>query len=297
MAFEIPEHFYKLFTSNVELLLQQKRPYFAGAVTMASYSGEAAQVVKQFGTVEFQTRTTRHKDTEFSDLEHKQRWIFPTDYSLALPIDKEDELRLLGSVQSPYADAMRAAWARKWDQVIIDSFFGTAQTGVNGATATLWSSVTATQQVAVAAGASAATGLNVEKLILAREKLAAAEVDLGVEMPHIAVTSKQISDMLRTTEATNADYAALKRLESGEIDTFMGFRFLRSERLGVDASSYRRLPVWVPSAIVAGQWNGLETKIGERPDKEYLTQVFMRGTIGATRTQEKKVVEVLCSES
>jgi hypothetical protein len=77
MAFEIPDHYYRLFTSNVELLLQQKKPHFMGAVSQMSYSGEAAQVVKQFGTVEFQEKTARLEDTEFSDLEHKQRWIFP----------------------------------------------------------------------------------------------------------------------------------------------------------------------------------------------------------------------------
>lgn len=295
MAFEIPEHFHRQFTSNVELVLQQKTPKFLGAVTQASYSGEAAQVVKQFGTVEFQTRTTRHKDTEFSDLEHKQRWIFPTDYSLALPIDKEDEIRMLGSVQSPYVEAMRAAWARKWDDVVIAAFFGISQTGKNGSTATIFPATG--QTVAEDAGSTGATGLNVEKLIQAREKLAAAEVDLSIEAPIIAVSSKQISDMLRTTEMTSSDYAALKRLETGEVDSFMGFRFLRSERLPMLDADTRRLPVWVPSAIVAGQWNGLETRIGERPDKEYLTQIFMRGSIGATRTQEKKVVEILVSEA
>jgi hypothetical protein len=86
-------------------------------------------------------------------------------------------------------------------------------------------------------------------------------------------------------------------LESGEIDTFMGFRFLRSERLPVNSSSQRRLPVWVPSGIMLGTWNGLETRIGERPDKKYITQVFMKGTIGSCRTQEKKVVEIPCAES
>lgn len=294
MAFEIQDHYYRLFTANVELLLQQKQPMFMGHVTVQSYSGEAAQVVKQFGTVEFQEKTARLEDTAFSDIEHKQRWIFPSDFDLALPITKEDEIRTLGSIQSPYAEAMRAAWARKWDDIVISAFFGTSQTGKNGSTATTFPG---TQAINVNAGASAATGLNTEKLIQAREMLVAAEVDLSIETPRIAVSAKQISDMLRSTEATNSDYAALKRLESGEVDTFMGFRFVRSQRLPVNGSSQRRLPVWVPSGVVLGQWNGLETRIGERPDKKYLTQVFMKGTIGSCRTQEQKIVEIPCAEA
>lgn len=288
----VPDHYSRQFTSNVELLLQQRTPYFMGTVTQQSFTGEAAQVVKQFGLVEMQDKTGRFEDTMFSELEHRQRWIFPDDYDLALPIMKEDEIRMLGSLQSPYVEAMRAAYARKWDDIVISAFFSTAQTGKNGATPTAFP---AGQQVAATAGAGAATGLNVEKLIQARELLVRAEVDLRNETPHIAVTGRQISDLLRTTEVTNSDYAGLKRLESGEVDTFMGFRFIRSERLPLNGSSQTRCPVWVPSAIVLGTWNGLETRIGERPDKKYITQVYMRSTLGATRTQETKVVEIPCA--
>lgn len=296
MANEVSDIYVKQYTNNVELLLQQTMPRFMGAVDAGgSYVGEAAQKVVQFGEAEFQERTVDLGDTEFAEIEHRQRWVYPTTYDLAIPVQKSDQIKVIVDLQGPYTKAMHAAWARRWDQTVIDSFFADARTGKDGGSTTPFA--TATQVVAVGAGASGATGLNIEKLIQAREKLSAAEVDLDVETPYIAVTSKQISDMLRTVEATSADYAQLKRLESGEIDTFMGFRFIRSERLPVDGSSYRRLPVWVPSGIHAGQWNGFTVEIGKRPDKKYITQVYMEGTIGATRTQEKKVVEIKASES
>jgi len=53
----------------------------------------------------------------------------------------------------------------------------------------------------------------------------------------------------------------------------------------------------VPSGMHVGQWNGLETRIGERADKKYITQIYMWGSLGATRTQEEKVIEIKCSES
>jgi hypothetical protein len=296
MAFEVPDHFNRSFTTNVELLLQQKSSYLADTVMQMSYQGEAAQVIKQFGTVVFQERTVRHKDTEFTDLIHQQRWIFPTDWSLALPIDKEDEIRLLGDLQSPYAAAMKAAWARNVDQTIINAFFGTAQTGKNGVTGTVFP-VAVTNQVAVNAGAAAATGLNVEKLIQARQLLAQQEALVDGEVPTVVVTASQISDLLRQTEPTSGDFAEVKALVAGQINHFMGFNFVRSQLLPVDGSGYRRIPVYVKSGMAMGTWNGLETIIGLRPDKENLTQVFMRGTIGATRVQEPKVIEIKCAES
>jgi len=37
-------------------------------------------------------------------------------------------------------------------------------------------------------------------------------------------------------------------------------------------------------------------KIDKRPDKNYSTQVFYSQSIGATRMEEVKVVELLCQE-
>lgn len=290
MSFEIPEHFHSQFTRNVELLLQQRQPKLLGAVGMGSYSGESAQVVKQFGEVEFQEKNVRHKNTTFSDIEHKQRWVFPVDYTLALPVDKEDELRLLDSPLSPYAEAMRAAWARRVDQTISDAFFGAARTGKNGSESTAFD--TANQQIAVGA-----SGLTVSKLIEAREILRGNEVDLDAEPVHIALTSTQFSDLLEDEKVTSADYNTVRALTSGEINTYMGFVFHHYEGLGVDGSDNRRIPVWVPSGVHFAQWGGFNTRIDERPDKEYLTQVFMSGTVDATRTQEGKVIEILCDES
>lgn len=290
MAFEIPAHFHLQFTRNVELLLQQRMPKLLGGVSMSTYTGKAAQAVKQFGEVEFEEKNIRHKNTTFSDIEHKQRWVFPKDYTLSLPVDKEDELRMLDSPTSSYAESMRAAWARRVDKTINAAFFGDSQTGENGASTTAFD--TSNQQIAVGA-----SGLTVAKLREAREILRANENDLDAEMPQIAVTAKQITDLLEETEVTSSDFNTVRALVNGELNTFMGFRFHHYESLGVDGSNNRRVPVWMPSGMHFAQWNGLETRIDERPDKEYLTQVFMRGTIGATRLQEGKVVEILCSES
>jgi len=288
MAFEIPAHFHEEFTTNVELLLQETMPVMLEGAMPKMYSGKSAQVVKQFGEVEFAEKTGRHSDTVWSDIQHKQRWIFPKDYTLALPVDEEDELRMLNSPQSSYAMAMRAAWARKINAVARDALLGTAKTGENGGTSTAFD--TANQQIA-----SGSVGLTITKLRSAREILRAAHVDPNDPL-YIAVTAKQVTDLLETTEVTDADYNTVKTLVHGDIDTFLGFKFIHLEELGVDSSSDRRCIAWAKSGLAFGQWNGLTTRIDERADKDYTTQVHMKGTIGATRTQEEKVVEILCSE-
>lgn len=295
MAFEIPDHYSRSFTSNVELLLQQEDSRFSDCVTSSTYTGEQAQVVKQFGEVEFQEKTSRLADTNFSEIEHKQRWVFPTDFDLALPVEKEDEIRMLDSPVSPYTMAMSAAWNRKKDSIIATASLGTAKTGKQGGTSTTFDS--SNFQVAVdfvLAGGTLTSGLTIAKLTEAKRMLDAAECP--AKGRYFGAGSTQLQDLMNTTQITSADYNTVKALVQGEVDTFMGFEFKRYEGFAV-ASSVRSCIAWHKTGLHLGMWNGLETKIGERPDKKYLTQVFMKGTIGATRTNEEKVVEVLCSEA
>lgn len=298
MAFEIPSHYSQSFTTNTELLLQELMHEFEGTYTLSAYTGESAQVVKQFGDVEFGEKTGRFEDTTFSSVEHKQRWVLPTDYDLALPVEKQDEIRMLNSPLSSYVQAMGAAWNRKKDSVINAALLGTSQTGKNGVTGTVFDTNNTIAVNAVEPGGTPTnSGLTIEKLIQVRQAMKEAKVNLKMETPYVGTTAKQKSDLLRATEVGSADYNQVKALVDGEIDTFMGFKFIEHESLLVDGSSFRRCPVWVKSGIHMGIWDGLTTEIGPRPDKKYLTQVFMAGTMGATRTQEGKVHEILCEEA
>ena len=46
-----------------------------------------------------------------------------------------------------------------------------------------------------------------------------------------ACSSAQILNLLSTTEVTSYDYNSVKALVDGKVDTFMGFKFVRTELL------------------------------------------------------------------
>jgi hypothetical protein len=271
----------------VQLLLQQRGSKLRDACTIGSYTGKAAKAVEQIGSVTAQARTTRHGDTPLISTPHDARWVFPTDYEWADMIDDQDKLRMLIDPTSPYAVNGAHALGRAMDDIIITAALGNANTGENGSTITAFD--TTNQRIAVGG-----TGLTVAKLRQARRILAANEVDLASEMLYIAVTAQQIDNLLGTTEVTSSDYNAVKTLVQGDVDTFMGFKFIQIERLGVDGSGDRRCIAWAKSGLHVGMWNDITTKITERADKSYATQVYVKGTFGATRVEEKKVVEIIC---
>lgn len=288
MSFEVTTAFVQQYTTNVQLLLQQRGSKLRELCSMGSYTGKAAKAVEQIGAVTAQKKTSRHSDTPLISTPHDARWVFPEDFEWADMIDDQDKLRMLIDPTSPYAQNGAYALGRSLDDAIITAALGSAKTGENGSTNTAFA--TATQQIAVGA-----TGLTVAKLRTARKILIANDVDVMNDPLYIAVTAQQIDDLLGTTEVTSADFNSVKALVQGDIDTFMGFKFVNIERLGLDGSGDRRCFAWAKSGLHVGMWNEINTKITERADKSYATQVYVKGTFGATRTDEKKVVEIICN--
>lgn len=289
MSFEVSTAFVQQYTTNVSILLQQRGSKLREYCTVGSYTGKAAKAVEQIGAVTAQTRTTRHADTPLISTPHDARWVFPTDYEWADLIDDQDKLRMLIDPTSPYAVNGAYALGRAMDDLIIAAALGTAKTGENGSTNTAFD--TAGQQVA-----AAATGLTIAKLRAAKRILMQNEVDMSTDPLYIAVTAQQIDNLLGTTEITSSDFNTVKALVQGDIDTFMGFKFIQIERLP-KASTNRSCFAWARSGMHVGMWNDITTRISERDDKSYSTQVYVKGTFGATRTEEKKVVEIVCVEA
>jgi hypothetical protein len=289
MSFEVSTAFVQQYTTNVGLLLQQRGSKLRSSVSVGSYVGKAAKAVEQIGPVTAQARTTRHGDTPLISTPHDARWVFPTDYEWADLVDDQDKLRMLIDPTSPYAINGAYALGRAMDKLIIDAALGTSKTGENGTTNTAFD--TANQQIAVGA-----TGLTIAKLRQAKKILMENEVDVDVDPLYIAVTAKQLDDLLGTTEVTSSDFNTVKALVQGTINSFMGFQFVHTELLGVNSSSNRRVIAWAQSGLHLGLWNDVNSRISERDDKSYSTQVYVKGTFGATRTEEGKVVEILCAE-
>lgn len=292
MSTQITTAFVEQYSANVEHLAQQKGSRLRGAVSVESVVGKNA-FFEQIGSTAARVRTSRHSDTPRMDTPHARRRVSLVDYDWADLIDNEDKVRMLIDPTSPYSQAAANAMGRAMDDVIIDAADGTAYTGVDGSTSTSYSaSMTVDVQVG---GSSTDVGLNVEKLRAAAENLNANEVDDGDRF--VVLNAKQLRNLLAETEITSSDYNSVKALVNGEVNSFMGFNFIRSERIGVDANSDHKVLYFHKSGIKLGVGQNPMAKISERDDKNYATQVFYSMAIGATRMEENKVGYIECDPS
>ena len=291
MSFEITTAFVQQFKSNVMMLSQQKGSRLAGAVHIEPITGKWGYI-EQIGPTNTQKRTSRHGDSPLVSTPHDRRRVNLDSEEWGDLVDNADKVRTLIDPTNPYARNMSWAFGRAKDDHIINAMFSDAQTGEEGGTTV---SFPAANQVAVNFG-GANSGLTVEKLREARRLLLAGEVDEDEPM-FCAVTAKQMDNLLGETEVTSSDFNTVKALVQGDINTFLGFKFIRIERLLTDSNAYRRVPIWAKSGVGLGVGKDMTSEIARRADKSFSTYVYGCMDIGASRLEEAKVIEVKCDET
>jgi hypothetical protein len=290
----IPNHFTTQFDSNWKHLVQQKNSRLKEYCTLDSIEGKEKSY-NQLDATSMTQITDRSRETRITDQSMAKRWIRPLNYDCAKLVDEFDE-QFLGEVvlpTSPIIQSHGAAYARTCDKIIIDALGGTAFTGTTGTTATV---LPAGQKIAVGyveSGSAANSGLTIAKLRAAKFLFDSNEVDEEEERI-LVVSAKQLQDLLRTTEVTSADYNTVRALVDGTLNTFMGFKFRRSQQLPL-ATDIRSCFAYVKSGIVLAE-RGLKTHMDIRTDLSHSLQIRSVASLAAVRMEEKKVVEIACDE-
>ncbi len=280
----------KQFNENIILLSQQKGSRLRNAVHLKTGIIGETDYLDQIGKTAAVKRTTRHGNTPIVNTEYQRRKIDMLDYDWADFLDKQDKRKMLADPTNKYVINGGYALGRSLDDEIITQAFASAYIGKEGgATVAMHTANT------IPVGAS---GLSVNKLLAAKKILDNADVDVD-EKRYCAITGTQLQDLLKEDKTTNADYAAIKALVKGEINTFLGFEFIliSTTLLDVDSDDYRRVIVWAKNGLGLGIGNDITTDISIRNDKNNATQVYASVSCGASRLDEDKVVEIKCLES
>jgi hypothetical protein len=315
MSFNVSTAFVQQYSTNIMMLLQQQGSRLRGAVQQFSFQGKAASMAEQFGSVNPVRNQGRHSDTPLISTPQDKRWVYPNDYDWADLVDNQDRLRMLTDPAGPYTQAGVMAMGRAMDDEIIAGILGTNNTGENGtsATGTLYAYNSNSQSIAAATGAASATGLNIAKLRAAKRKMLEADLDIDNDQLFAVISAKQHDDLLNEAQAVSLDYNNRPVLVDGKITSFMGFNFIHSERIP-GAANYNNLagisssdadgqyvansrwivPVFAKSGVALGMWNDIQASVDRRADKRNSYQVYVTGTFGGARLEEKRCVLINC---
>jgi len=279
-----PEKIYaKSYGSIVSMLAQQEGSRLRNTVTIKSGVVGEETYMDQLEAFTVAARGARLEQTDPTLASYARRRIALEDFYIAKAIDKMDDVRTLGDPSSAIVKSGIAGMGRKIDDLVIAAARGTAYTGKAGGTSTVLPSA---QKVA-----AGSTGMTLAKWLSAIEILNGNDVDPS-DQKFLIIGSGELADLLNTTEIKSADYNSVKALVQGTIDTYLGCKVIRSERLANNGSDTRYCLLYTQSGMGLAIGRDVQSRITEESTLHFAKQLYFSMSMGASRLEEDKVVEI-----
>jgi len=277
MAVGISNAFVQLFDAEVKQAFQAQRA-LAG-LTRERSNVEGNQV--KFPKIGKGTATVRVPQTDVTPLNvtYSQVTATMSDYIAAEYSDIFSQQKVNFDERRELVQVVGAAIGRRMDQLTIDALTasGTSLT------------------VATTVG-GAGTNMNIEKLIEAKKLLDAGNVPM--EGRCMLIHANTLAGLLGETQVTSADFASVKALVQGDIDTFMGFKFVTigdRDEGGLPKPSTRTCFAFHKDAVGVGIGMNQKSEINYVPEKTSFL-VSSMFSAGAVAIDAEGIVAISCTE-
>ena len=277
MAQNVTTAFVDLFDSEV------KQAYQAESLlrgTMRTRSGVAGNTVK-FPTIGKGVATLRVPQTDVTPLNVTYGRVTATmeDYIAAEYSDIFQQSHINFDERSELVQVVSKSIARRMDQIMIDAL----------------NAATGTSTVATTVG-GAGTNMNIEKLRATAKALN--EKNVPAEGRRLLMHASQLDALLGETEITSQDFAAVKALVQGEINTFMGFTILTMgdrDEGGIPKPSTRTCFAWHQDSMGYAESMSQKTEVNYVPEKTsfLVSSMFSAGSIAI---DGEGIVKISCTE-
>lgn len=278
MADSLINIYVKEFSDNIMLLVRQGASKMLGEtmLKMGVTGNEFTQ--ERIGKWSMTLKTQGVQDTPENDPDYSRRTVKMKTYADGRIFARDDELKTKVSVESPWVKAAVASYGVIIDTEVYTALGGNAWSGVDGTTAV---PLPAGQKLATVAGEV----LDTDFIIGVKTLLDAADVpEMGRK---VMINPTDLNELLKDTKATTIDSNSIKALVKGEIDTWMGFKFISTTAATAGVCYF-----FQEDAVVLGFNENPHVDIRTRYDKSDAREIYYEVNVGAARLEEERVVEV-----
>ena len=277
MAVAISNAFVQMFDAEV-------KQAYAGARALAGLTRERTNVEGnqvKFPKIGKGTATVRVPQTDVTPLNvsYSQVTASMSDYIAAEYSDIFNQQKVNFDERRELVEVVSGAIGRRMDQLVLDA--------LNASSTSL--------TVATTIG-GAGTNMNIEKLIETKKLMDTNNVPS--EGRTMIIHANNLAGMLGETEITSADFATVKALVSGEVDTFMGFKFVTlgdRDEGGLPLPSTRTCFAFHRDAVGMGIGMNQRSEINYVPEKTSFL-VSSMFSAGAIAIDDEGIVKISCTE-
>lgn len=294
MSQQITTHFVNQYRDNLDDLLRQRGSRLMDKVRNESQNGEKA-FYEYIGESTVREKTVRHSQVQYSDTPHERRMLVTSYKYTADLVDVDDKLRMITDPTSAYARSQADALGKEVDRTILTAAFGTAYSGKDGTTANTFDS-----NMIVAVDLQDGTGTGDCSLNVAKLRRAARLLDdeyVPEEDRCLIAPPRQKEILLSSTETTSSDYNTVKALVHGDINTFLGFKFVWTPLLSsefTDINGDDRCVFFHKQGLLLAKSKEIGIRMDVLPEYHHSTQVYASMDVGSARMEEKRVGYILC---
>ena len=277
MAQSITNAFVTLFDEEVKQAYQGES-LLRG--TMRTRSGVQGNTVK-FPKIGKGVATVRVPQTDVTPLNvtYSQVTATMTDYIAAEYSDIFHQSHVNFDERRELVQVVSKSIARRMDQICIDAL----------------DAASSPSTVATSVG-GAASNMNIEKLRAAAKALN--DNNVPAEGRHLLMHSSQLDALLGETEITSADFASVKALVRGEINSFMGFQIHTMgdrDEGGVPKPSTRTCFAWHQDSMGYAESMAQKSEVNYIPEKTSFL-VSSMFSAGAVAIDDEGIVKISCTE-
>jgi|TARA_R110002153_G_scaffold13747_5_gene50879 hypothetical protein len=276
MAQNVTTAFVDLFDSEV------KQAYQAESLlrgTMRTRTGVAGNTVK-FPKIGKGVATIRVPQTDVTPLNVTYAQVTATmsDFIAAEYSDIFQQSHINFDERSELVQVVSKSIARRMDQLCIDAMVGNAGT-----------------TIATTVGGNA-TNMNIEKLRATAKAMNTNNVPS--EGRYLLMHASQLDALLGEAEITSQDFASVKALVRGEINSFMGFNILTMgdrDEGGIPKPSTRSCFAWHKDSMGYAESMSQKTEVNYVPEKTsfLVSSMFSAGSV---TIDAEGLVQVSCTE-
>lgn len=277
MAQNVTTAFVTLFESEV------KQAYQSEALlrgTMRTRTGVQGNTVK-FPKIGKGVATARINQTDVTPLNVTYSTVQAqmSDFIAAEYSDIFHQTHINFDERRELVEVVSKAIARRMDQICIDAL----------------DAASSPSTVATTVGGSG-SNMNVAKLRAAAKALN--EKNVPSENRYVLMHASQLDSLLSETEVTSSDFAAVKSLVQGEVNTFLGFTFLTMgdrDEGGVPKPSTRTCFAWHQDSMGYAESMAQKSEVNYIPEKTSFL-VSSMFSAGAVAIDDDGIVKISCTE-
>lgn len=275
--------FVKQYADTYVALLEQKESKLLSTITNIGSVTGTGFTVNEFGGVEGEFgAVTRFGETKYNDASFASRYAVMSDFSNFTRQAIQDLYKLKADPSDQLLKSLHARYNRKVDSVIYNAMIGSAQRKTTEADT--FSPVTLPASQIIGDGTEA---LTLKQLIDVKTKFMENECDEDI---YLVYNHDVLNQVLADPTLTSADYLAGQMLQRGEINDFLGFKWVQYNGIKDNASGIVTGVAYTRSALQYASNTISPLKIVEVETQNRFHSIGHIDAQAAIRTDEKRVV-------